>query len=351
MEFVCYTHWNQLPASAEALFTAGARESMFLSRPWFENLTATTLTEDQTLLLACVTDGGKLLAILPLLQQADNTWESFCHLYSSLYSPLVTENDQPSILDCLAHGLSQLPLRSLHLKPFDQHDPKMAALQQALETHEFSCHRGFAFYNWSCPVEGRRFADYLAERPAKLRNTITRKQQKLEREYGCRIRLFTDTEVAQGLADYNAVYRASWKAHEQFGKLLEGLVLRFAAEGWLRLAVLYAGNQPAAAQIWFVVHRKASIFRLAYDETWKAYSPGSILTRYLMERVIDTDRVTEIDFLVGNEAYKQDWMSMRRERWSMSCGRKPSPVSNKGWFSGMLQGLLKALRRAQHHIC
>ena len=40
----------------------------------------------------------------------------------------------------------------------------------------------------------------------------------------------------------------------------------------------------AAAQLWFFVQGKASIFRLAYDEEWKRYSPGSILTAYLMSK-------------------------------------------------------------------
>ena len=33
----------------------------------------------------------------------------------------------------------------------------------------------------------------------------------------------------------------------------------------------------------------------------------------MMEHVIDVDQVEEIDFLTGNDAYKQDWMSARGE--------------------------------------
>ena len=46
---------------------------------------------------------------------------------------------------------------------------------------------------------------------------------------------------------------------------------------------------------------------------------------YLMEYVIDTDKVDEIDFLTGNDRYKQDWMSERRERWELTCVRKSEP--------------------------
>jgi len=89
--------------------------------------------------------------------------------------------------------------------------------------------------------------------------------------------------------------------------------------------VLYIGEKPAAAQFWFVVHGKASIFKLVYDDDWKHYSPGSILISYLMKHVIETDKVEEIDFLTGNDAYKQDWMSERRQRWILSFYKPYEP--------------------------
>ncbi len=47
---------------------------MSFSRPWFENLAARTLEKDQSILLACVAEQDKILAILPLIQQSDGNW-------------------------------------------------------------------------------------------------------------------------------------------------------------------------------------------------------------------------------------------------------------------------------------
>ncbi len=342
MKFVCCNNWDQLPPSAATLFAEAEKQSMFLSRPWFENLSATAVDSDQRLLLASVIDRDDVLAILPLLQRPDGSHESFCHRYSSHYSVLLrTDSDQAGVLACLADGLHRLPAHSLQLQPFDKDDANIALLQQALEDQGYSCHCGFRFFNWVYDVCGKSFDAYLAERPAKLRNTITRKQRKLEREHDCEIRLYTHSELQRALADYNTVYRASWKAKELFPEIIAGLVQRFSAQGWLRLAVLYIDKQPAAAQLWFVVGGKASIFRLAYDETWARYSPGSILTRYLMAQVIDNDKVDEIDFLTGNERYKQEWMSKQRERWGMNCTsiRKHQTAANP------LRQLLNRIRR------
>ena len=320
MEFVCFNSWDQLPSSAATLFAEAEKQSMFLSQPWFENLSATAIDSDHQVLLASVIDHGEVHALLPLLQRPDGSHEALCHRYSSFYSVLLrSDSDHARILTSLADGLRRLPVHSLELQPFDKDDANIAQLQRALEDQGYSCHCGFRFFNWIYLVGGQSFDAYLAERPARLRNTVARKQRKLDREHDNEIRLYTDSELQRALADYNAVYHASWKAKELFPEIISGLVQRFSAQGWLRLAVLYIDQHPAAAQLWFVVGGKASIFRLAYDETWAQYSPGSILTQYLMHQVIDNDNVDEIDFLTGNERYKQEWMSIQRERWGMHC--------------------------------
>jgi hypothetical protein len=220
----------------------------------------------------------------------------------------------------------------------------MVSLQRALETYGFGCERIFRLYNWIYRVQGQSYEDYLGARPARLRNTISRKKRKLDREHGYEIRIYTGEEVPQAMFDYHAVYGASWKANEQYAGFLNGIVAGFSRPGWSRLAILYVKGQPVAAQLWFVLHGKANIFRLAYDETWKSYSPGSILTSFLMKYVIDIDKVEEIDFLTGNDAYKQDWMSYRRVRFALSCVKR---VKSPGRFEQFVESLMCMLTRQQ----
>ena len=341
MEFVSYTDMEQLPEGADTLFAQGEKDSMFFSRPWFENLAHTAIQDGQAMLLACVVEGGNVLAILPLTRHTGNIWCSLRHRYSSLYTLLLTDTDQEQILACLIQGLSALRVDALLLEPVGEIDSRVNSLQRSMEASGFTCHRNFRFYNWIFKVQGHSYKDYMADRPAKLRNIIARKKRKLEREQGYCIRLFAGDEAPQAMSDYYAVYGASWKANEQYADFLDGMVAAFSKTGWSRLAVLYIKGQPAAAQLWFVRHAKASIFRLAYDETWRQYSPGSILTGYLMEHVIDTDQVEEIDFLTGNEAYKQDWMSERRERWALSCVKSRKPTGRFNFFTESLKSIFK----------
>ena len=322
MEFVGYTEWAQLPDSANTLFALAGKESIFFSRPWLENVSQNALQKDQSMLLACVIDADRVLALLPLMTLDGEHWSALGHLYTSLCSLLLADmDDRPAVLACLARGLSRLPMTSLRLAPVAENDANLQGLQQAMESCGFFCHSYFKFYNWTHRTQGEAFAEYMAARPGRVRSTVARKGRKLEREHGYAIRLYTRDDLQQGLADYHAVYNASWKAKELFGDFVEGLARSLANQGWLRLAILYIGEKPAAAQFWFVAHGKASIFKLAYDEAWKHYSPGTILISYLMEHVIDVDKVQEIDFLTGNDAYKMDWMSERRIRSGLFFGK------------------------------
>ncbi len=38
---------------------------------------------------------------------------------------------------------------------------------------------------------------------------------------------------------------------------------------------------------------------------------------HMMRRAIDVDRVEVVDCLGGDDAYKREWMSHRRERWGI----------------------------------
>ena len=344
MRFVLYSDWSQLPESAAALFAQAEKDSIFFSRAWFECLTATALEDDHRMALACVVSGDKVMAILPLMEgTANKSWYALRHGFTPLHGLLLADDDQERVLSFLAKALSQSSVNGLLLEPIDDDDGDLNRLQGFLETSGFSCEHIFRSYNWIYRLHGKSYADYMAGRPAQLRNTISRKARKLERNHGYEIRLFTGNEVPRHMRDYYVVYNASWKQNDlKNAAFQECFVENFSRAGWSRLAILYIKEQPVAAQLWFVHGGKASIFRLAYDKAWGQYSPGTILTRFLMAHVIDTDRVEEIDFLTGNEAYKQDWMSERRERFLLCCVKRASAETG---FIKLVESLKHRLKR------
>jgi CelD/BcsL family acetyltransferase involved in cellulose biosynthesis len=160
-----------------------------------------------------------------------------------------------------------------------------------------------------------------------LRSSVERGRRRLDRIGSWRVEIHRhdSPEVMRALEAYLSVYAHSWKEPEPCPEFMPSLVRLAAREGWLRLGVLWLGQQPVAAQVWLVHEAKASIYKLAYVKGREKLSAGSVLTAALMKHVMDEDRVSEVDYLSGDDAYKRDWMAQRRERVGLVAFDPHSP--------------------------
>jgi len=127
--------------------------------------------------------------------------------------------------------------------------------------------------------------------------------------------------------------RAAGRCPEPRSDFVPRLIRVAAAQGWLRLGVLRLKGEPVAAQLWLVGGGKANIFKLAYVQGFERYSAGSVLTSALMQHVMEQDQVLEVDYLSGDDPYKQDWMSNRRVRVGLVAF---DPRSIRGLRAGLL---------------
>jgi hypothetical protein len=225
---------------------------------------------------------------------------------------------------------------AVRLAPMDAARPEFARLRDALRlsglvVYEYSC-----FGNWYLPTQRYDWAGYLSSRTSGLRSTLKRLGGRFEAEGG-RMELVTGGDrLEAGISAYEAVYQRSWKVPEPHVNFMPGLMRLCAQRGWLRLGIAWANGQPAAAQFWIVAHERADIFKVAYDETYARFSIGSLLTGFLMQHVIEVDRVQEVDFLIGDDGYKKGWMDARRERWGLfAC----NPWRPRGLYLGVRTGL------------
>ncbi|MBS0293406.1 MAG: GNAT family N-acetyltransferase [Proteobacteria bacterium] len=241
--------------------------------------------------------------------------------YSGLYGPTGTvRTDQDIAADqwpAAVRKLQQLPGSSvLRLQPLDADVAWLASFEQGLRAAGYRTDRFFCFANWYQPVPAGGFAAYWQQRPSALRHSVERGRRRLDRAGDWRIDIIDHVSPAldEGLAAYLAVYASSWKAPEPCPDFMPALVRMAAREGWLRLGVLWLGGQALAAQVWLVCDGKANIYKLAYVQGQERFSAGSVLTAALMQRAMDVDRVQEVDYLSGDDAYKRDWMALRRER-------------------------------------
>ncbi len=328
-----FRHMHDLPADVQQLFAKAEHDNIEFGLSWYQNLVNFVYPNNDGLRLYVLRKKGRPVAALPVITRTTplgQCIESLSNYYTSTYTlfiePEVTVQDLVALVTAVRDAHSGLG--SLQFAPMDPDSTVYHALPSALQTVGLPSFRFFCFGNWYLPVTSD-WPTYLKNREGKLRNTIKRMGNSFSAAGGTLELVRDGVRLDAGIEAYVRVYAASWKQAEPYPNFVPGLVRTCAQRGWLRLGIAWLNGDPIAAQIWIVANNKANIYKLAYDEKHKAYAPGTLLTAMLMQHVFENDRVTEIDYLIGDDPYKKSWMSHRRERWGLVAY---NPKSISGLF-------------------
>jgi len=340
-----FQHPEMLPPDVEQLFSESEKEDIQLGTFWYRNLVNTVYPGNAGVRIYILRQGGHPVAALPILATKHALgWrvESLGNFYTSLYAPALAPGVMGRDVALLIRSVleAHTPITSLRFAPMDPDSKAFQTLEVALKASGLLPFRFFCFGNWYLSVN-RDWPSYLKNRSGALRNTIKRMTKKFETEGGTLEVISGGTELARGLEAYQRVYAASWKMAEPHPTFIPGLMQMCSARGWLRLGVAHLHGNPIAAQIWIVDNGKANIYKLAFDDRYRAYAPGTLLTAALMQRVLEMDGVSEVDYLIGDDPYKKSWMSHRRERWGIVAY---NPKSIGGFFSLAREVLARSLK-------
>ena len=254
---------------------------------------------------------GQSLCLLYSEPAAPSALRALTNYYASQYTPFAG----PAAADGCAAVVQQLSAAStVDLAPLSIADAEAA--EQAFRGAGWLTRRYQCFGNWTLPADGLAFDAFMAARPSQLVNTWRRKAKKFSPgNADARLQIVTAPEdVDAAMRAYDAIYAKSWKQPEPYPAFVGDWARLCAAQGWLRLGIAWSGSTPIAAQFWFTIERRAYIFKLAYDEAFSQLSAGTVLSAHLFKHSLDVDRVVEIDYLTGDDAYKRQWMTERRAR-------------------------------------
>lgn len=328
---------EHLPPGSDALFQLGEQSNFDLSAEWFQLLSKTSVPDSLSPCFYLIQHDGNVKGIVPMLLPVEGgsagLVTGLTNFYTTLFRPLL---DEEITADELASSLRQIVVESrASILRFDAMDPEhrsFALMKSALRKAGLMPFEFFHFGNWYLQVDQMTWEDYLKTLPGKLRNTLKRLGKKFM-ESGGHFKVLNGrgTDFDEALGAYQKIYASSWKKPEPYPDFIPEFMRLCAEKGWLRMGIAYLDLQPVAVQFWLVLHGKACIYKVAYDEKFSAFSPGSLLTGRLMQHVIDVDHVNQVDYLIGDDPYKKQWMSHRRER----CGIVAyNPRSLKGLWGG-----------------
>ena len=333
-----YRSLADMPPGTLALFRDSAGTEAPGGLTWYRLLAQDAMSLGQQTFFYVVSGGpeDKPLAVLPMRMTAPSRWsfrprgpQTLATMWTSHCHPVIAdsvEDPAPLLRALIAAIVAEPACDGIKLDPLAREEPIFDLLRDACRQAGLVVQAFFSFSNWYLEVGGRSADAFFADLPPRLSHTIAQKTRRLTATGRSRIQVFTGSEdIETAVADCERVYRTGWQSAERYQGFLPGLMRACANQGWLRLGLLYVDEEPGAVQFWIVLGRSALVFSQAYDERFAKLSLGTVLMAHMMRRAIDVDRVEVVDCLQGDDAYKREWMSHRRERWGLLAMNPRTP--------------------------
>lgn len=123
-------------------------------------------------------------------------------------------------------------------------------------------------------------------------------------------------DVERYFAEFLRLEASGWKGakgtasaialHPSIEKFYRNLIDQFSPDGRLRIHYLKLHEEVIAAQFCLLVGDTLYILKIAYDEQWSKFSPGTILMEDVIRDCIESGRCRYVN-LVGEMDWHHDW--------------------------------------------
>ncbi|MEM7224841.1 MAG: GNAT family N-acetyltransferase [Pseudomonadota bacterium] len=350
MDVSLYHDLDELPDAYRSLFAQAGAINFFHSDAWFRPLIETTRNEGDELRLYGVDGEGPGVPPLLLVARAaparlgpirQRVLSSFTNFYTMRGGPIIgaESSDVDRVVGRVVSEICAERPRwdVIVMKALEPDSRVYRAMSDAFRSAGLIVQPFFQHASWFEPLAGRTFKDFMAARGSKIRKTLQWKNRKIEKSGRFRYEMVTDdSNLEAAIGAYERVYERSWKEAESYPEFIPSLIAQCARLGSLRLGIMYLDDEPVATQLSLLSGTTAFQYKMAYDETLatnpaaKNLSVGTVMILRLLEHLIEVDKVAEFDFGVGDEGFKSEWCTQRREIWGLMALNPRSPAGLAG---------------------
>jgi CelD/BcsL family acetyltransferase involved in cellulose biosynthesis len=183
---------------------------------------------------------------------------------------------------------------------------------------------------------------YLASINRKMRKELARERRRLEEEHGP-VSVSIESggpRLGEALETGFQLEASGWKgtrgtaiASRPETRAFYTAVAHWAAErGWLRLSFLSVGDRSIAFQFDLEVDGVVYQLKAGYDEAYRRFAPGNLLTQDVIRRAFETS-AKSVEFLGAAERDKLRWTrSLRHRALAQAFAATPTGLAEFGAF-------------------
>jgi CelD/BcsL family acetyltransferase involved in cellulose biosynthesis len=163
----------------------------------------------------------------------------------------------------------------------------------------------------------------------KYRREMKRRQNRLEKMNPLSFEIHTEREgLDAALDEFFHAEASGWKGHggsairndlsaERFWRNLSHCA---AERKQLRLHLLRSGGEVIAGQLGIVFGRTYYCLKIGYDEKYRSFGPGALMTREAIQHCIEDPQVAFYDFAGAAMPYMSNWTSLAYRTWTIQIG-------------------------------
>lgn len=354
---VLRNHWN-------ALVVSGANGSLFCNHEWFDAAWQWRQQSARLYLLANFV-GSRLAAVLPLVRSEVPSRGLTVQELSFLTVPdtqacdmLVA--DQDGVPACTAF-VTELARRRgdwdvIRLKYLTPQSVAASVLSKAFERNGFTT-RVFAVPGNPFIAIDTNWENYYATRSRRLKKANNLAANRVKKAGDLRVEWLAPGSrdpagVDRFLAQAIAISGKSWKSRtgnsldnagpQLFIRRLSDLA---AQRGWLSMWILNANDRPIAMEYQLIADGNVYGLRSDFDAEFESASPGTYLSRHLLERLFDLG-LCRYYMGPGNNAYKHHWTEQVEPVRELTVyGRSITGKCLAAWETAVKPAAIKVLGR------